>query len=144
MFENCFSPNLLLVARVLKEEDNDSTCYASPHPRLPTWCMFTILCVAKRRADAHPCDKPLVEGGSCTPLLSWHVSCVICGRRWILTVLSPVWFRARLSHCLTPSWLDFALPRTCSALPAVRHVVLKGCLVFMKHGKTSMQALVAP
>lgn len=144
MFGNCFSPNLLLVARVLREGENDSTCDTSPHTWLPTWCTFKLLCVAERGADAHPCDKPLVEGGSCTPLLSWCVSCVIGGGRWILTVLSLVWLRARLSHCLTSSWLDFVLPWTCSALPAVWHAVLNGCFTFVKQGKSSMQALVTP
>lgn len=118
MFGNCFSPNMLLVARVLGEGDSDSLprlCYASLYLRLPTLCVFKLLCVGRRGADAYPCDKPVVEGGSCTPLLSWCVSCVSCGSRWILTVLSLVQLRARLSHCFTPSLLDFVLRCTWAA-----------------------------
>lgn len=44
---------MLLVARVLRERDSDSACYTSLHPRLPTLCIFKLLCVSRRGADVH-------------------------------------------------------------------------------------------
>lgn len=127
-----------LPARVEEEGDDDQTCYASP-----TWSVFKLVCVAKMGTHG-PYDKPLVEGGSCVPLLSWFASFVICGSRWILTVLLVVWVTARLGHCFTLSLLDFVLPCTCSTLPTVWYTALNSHLMFMKHVKSSMQALVAP
>ena len=111
----CLGIALLLTCYLLQGSPGRETIQPAVLP--PTGCTFKLLCVVKRGAGAQTCDKPLVEGHSCTPPLSQRAGCVVCGSEWILTLLSPVRVRARLSPCLTPSLLDFVLPWACSALP---------------------------